>query len=115
VRNEELMARVLDPENVRRAYEQVKRNGGAAGVDGMSVEAYAAHAARHWSGIEAKLRDGHYQPGAVRAASIPKAQGGERRLGIPMVPSYCTSILGDLGITVVGEWTNRSNSVATLA
>jgi group II intron reverse transcriptase/maturase len=70
---------------VKRAYEQVKRNGGAAGVDGMSGEAYAAHAARHWSGIEAKLRDGHYQPGAVRAVSIPKAQGGERRLGIPNV------------------------------
>jgi hypothetical protein len=47
VRNEELMAKVVDPENVRRAYEQGKRNGGAAGVDGMSVEAYAAHAARH--------------------------------------------------------------------
>ena len=85
MRNEELMARVVDPENVRRAYEPVKRNGGAAGVDGMSVEAYAAHAARHWAGIEAKLRAGQYQPGAVRAVSIPKAQGGERRLGIPNV------------------------------
>ena len=51
VRNEERMARVVAPENMRRAYEQVKRNGGAAGVDGMSVEAYAAHAARHWPGI----------------------------------------------------------------
>jgi group II intron reverse transcriptase/maturase len=70
---------------MRRAYEQVKRNGGAAGVDGMRVEAYAAHAARHWAGIEAKLRAGQYQPAAVRAVSIPKAQGGERRLGIPNV------------------------------
>jgi hypothetical protein len=42
VRNEERRARVVDPENVKRAYEQVKRNGGAAGVDGMSVAAYAA-------------------------------------------------------------------------
>ena len=56
MRNEEMMAEVVDPENVRRAYEQVKGNGGAAGVDGMSVEAYAAHAARHWPGIAAKLR-----------------------------------------------------------
>ena len=79
------MAKVGDPENVRGAYEQVKRNGGAAGVDGRSVEAYAAHAARHWPGMAAKLRAGHYQPGAVRAVSIPKAQGGERQLGIANV------------------------------
>lgn len=85
MRNEELMERVVAPENMSRAYEQVKRNGGAAGVDGMSVEAYAAHAARHWPGIEAKLREGQYQPGAVRAVKIPKAQGGERQLGIPNV------------------------------
>ena len=98
MRNEEMMERVVDPENVSRADEQVKRNGGAAGVDGMSVEAYAAHAARHWSGIEAKRRDGHYQPGAVRAVSIPKAQGGERRLGIPTVRVNYTPVQRAFGL-----------------
>jgi hypothetical protein len=87
VLNEELMARVLEPGNLQAAYEHVKANGGAAGVDGMSVEAYAEHAARHWPVIEAKLRSGDYRPGAIRGVNIPKPQGGERRLGIPTVVS----------------------------
>jgi RNA-directed DNA polymerase len=85
VLNEELMARVLEPGNLQAAYEHVKATGGAAGVDGMSVEAYAEHAARHWPVIEAKLRSGDYRPGAIRGVNIPKPQGGERRLGIPNV------------------------------
>lgn len=83
--NEDWMERVLEPDNLRRAYEQVRRNGGAAGVDGLGVEAYAEHAARHWPAIEAKLLAGRYRPGAVRGVSIPKPQGGERVLGIPNV------------------------------
>ena len=83
--NEDVMGQVLDPVNVSRAYEQVKRNDGAPGVDGMSVEAYADHAARHWPAIKAKLREGTYRPGAVRGVNIPKPQGGQRLLGIPNV------------------------------
>lgn len=83
--NEDLMEKVLDPVNVGLAYEQVKRNGGAGGVDGMSVEDYVDHAAKHWPTIEAKLREGTYRPGAVRGVWIPKPQGGQRLLGIPNV------------------------------
>lgn len=83
--NEDLMESVLAQANIARAYEQVKRNGGAGGVDGMSVEAYAEHAVQHWPVIEAKLREGNYRPGAVRGVTIPKANGGERLLGIPNV------------------------------
>lgn len=83
--NEDWMERVLEAGNVERAYAQVKRNAGAAGVDGMSVEAYAGHAAQHWAVIAAKLQAGSYRPGAVRGVSIPKPQGGERWLGIPNV------------------------------
>lgn len=75
VLTEDVMGQVLDPVNVSRAYEQVKRNDGAPGVDGMSVEAYAEHAAHHWPAIEAKLREGIYRPGAVRGVSIPKPAG----------------------------------------
>lgn len=82
---EELMEHVVEPENLEAAYRRVKANGGAAGVDGMSVEAYADHAARYWPGIAAKLRRGSYRPGAIRGVSIPKPRGGERQLGIPNV------------------------------
>lgn len=85
VLNEDWMGKVLEKENLERAYEQVRRNRGAPGVDGMSVEAYAEHAAKHWPVVEEKLLAGTYQPGAIRGVSIPKPQGGERLLGIPNV------------------------------
>ena len=79
VLNEEVMGQVLDPVNVSRAYEQVKRNDGAPDVDGMSVEVYADH----WPAIAAKLREGTYRPEAVSGVNIPKSQGGQRLLGYP--------------------------------
>lgn len=83
--NEDLMETILDSNNCRQAYRQVKANGGAAGVDGMTVERFAGHAREHWPVIKAKLQDGRYRPGAVRGVCIPKPNGGERRLGIPTV------------------------------
>jgi len=85
VLNEHLMEEVLNRANLIEAYKRVKANGGAPGVDGMSVDAFAAHARQHWPGIAGKLQTGDYQPGAIRGVSIPKAQGGERLLGIPNV------------------------------
>ena len=83
--NEDLMETILESDNCRQAYRQVKANAGAAGVDGMTVETFADHARVHWPVIKAKLKDGSYQPGAVRGVRIPKPNGGERRLGIPTV------------------------------
>jgi group II intron reverse transcriptase/maturase len=75
----------LGEENLRAAWLAVKANKGAAGVDGMSIGASERHIRKHWKEIEGKLLDGRYQPGAVRAAEIPKANGGTRTLGIPNV------------------------------
>ena len=83
--NENLMASILTGDNLRAAYERVKANKGSPGVDGMSVDAFAGHAQKHWPTIAEKLKTGTYQPGAIRGVSIPKPQGGERRLGIPNV------------------------------
>lgn len=85
VLNEDLMGNIVERDNLRQAYRQVKANDGAAGVDGMTVEAFADHAREHWPAIKAKLQEGNYQPGAVRAVWIPKPNGGERPLGIPTV------------------------------
>jgi RNA-directed DNA polymerase len=85
VLNENLMEDVLNRDNLIKAYKRVKANGGAPGVDGMSVDAFAEHARQHWPGVAGKLQTGDYQPGAIRGVSIPKAQGGERILGIPNV------------------------------
>ena len=83
--NENMMDLILTRDNVVNAYQRVKANKGAPGVDGMSVEAFKDHAQQHWSAIAEKLKAGNYQPGAIRGVNIPKPQGGERQLGIPNV------------------------------
>ena len=85
VLNENLMVKVLNRDNLRKAYKRVKANKGAPGVDGLSVEGFAVHAREHWPVIAEKLEAGSYKPGAIQRVSIPKPQGGERILGIPNV------------------------------
>ena len=84
--SDDLMERVLVPENLRNAWHQVKANHGAPGVDGMTVEDFSAFAREHWPNIRQTLRDETYQPAPVRRTEIPKRHGqGKRRLGLPTV------------------------------
>jgi RNA-directed DNA polymerase len=68
-----------------RAYDRVRRNKGAPGVDGMTVEALKPYLKAHWPEIKQQLLDGHYCPQPVRKVEIPKPGGGVRMLGIPCV------------------------------
>ena len=77
------MESVVERNNMRRALEQVQRNKGAPGADGMTVDKLASHLKEHWSAIRVQLLDGTYQPQPVRRVEIPKATGGTRLLGIP--------------------------------
>jgi RNA-directed DNA polymerase len=83
--HDDLMVRVVDSANLKRAWKRVKANQGAPGVDGMHLEDFPAFARLHWSAIRQRLIDGTYQPQPVRRVSIPKPKGGERLLGIPTV------------------------------
>jgi len=76
---------ILTRENLELAWSVVKRNGGAAGVDRKTIHETGEHLKRHWPGIRTKLMAGQYQPAAIRAVQIPKANGGIRTLGIPTV------------------------------
>jgi RNA-directed DNA polymerase len=76
---------VLAEENMRAAWLVVKTNDGAPGVDKMDMEQSARHLREHWENIRTRLLEGVYKPGAVRAVKIPKANGGERQLGIPNI------------------------------
>jgi RNA-directed DNA polymerase len=76
---------VLAKENLNAAWSQVKANDGAAGVDGRDVRRSGEHLREQWESIKAALLAGRYQPEAVRAVEIPKASGGSRTLGIPIV------------------------------
>jgi RNA-directed DNA polymerase len=85
VLNEGLMEQVLDPSNLRVAWQAVKANHGAPGVDGISVEAFLAQIGPHWEKVRAKVLAGRYRPAPVKRVYIPKGQGGRRPLGIPTV------------------------------
>ena len=80
------MEEVLERENLRKALGQVRRNKGAPGIDGMTVEQLAAHLREHWPEIRQALLHCCYQPVPVRRVEIPKPSGGGmRQLGIPTV------------------------------
>jgi RNA-directed DNA polymerase len=84
--SEDLLERVLTPENLRKAWHQVKANHGAPGVDGMTIEEFPAFAREHWPRIRQAIRDETYHPSPVRRTEIPKRHGsGTRGLGIPTV------------------------------
>ncbi len=79
------MEQVVEPENARRAYAAVRRNAGAAGIDGMTTRELAGHLKRHWEAIRGKLLKGTYVPSPARRKEIRKPDGGTRTLGIPTV------------------------------
>lgn len=80
-----LMARVLERENLIRALKQVKRNKGAPGIDGLTVEQFPSYLKQYWPVIRQQLQDGTYRPKSVRRVEIPKPDGRIRKLGIPTV------------------------------
>ena len=81
----ELWAQVWANQNVARALERVERNGGAPGIDGMTVEELRPYLREHWLELRATLDQQSYQPSPVRQVEIPKPDGGVRLLGIPNV------------------------------
>ena len=80
-----LMERVVERENLIQALQQVQRNKGAPGIDGMTVEDLETYLKEHWPMIKAQLLKGEYQPHAVKRVVIAKPGGGQRNLGIPTV------------------------------
>lgn len=79
------MEQVLATENLREAWRRVKANAGAPGIDGMTVEEFTAFSRRHWPRIRSALMAGTYRPAPVRRVFIPKPDGSERPLGVPIV------------------------------
>jgi Retron-type reverse transcriptase len=84
-RKPELLERILDRDNLNRAYKRVKANKGAPGVDGMTVEEALPWLKEHGKELTDSIRSGKFKPDPVRRKEIPKPDGGVRKLGIPSV------------------------------
>lgn len=78
-----LMERICDPLNLEWAMAKVIANGGAPGVDGMTVKKLEKYFERHRDRIIGELLTGTYRPQPVWRVEIPKPDGGVRKLGIP--------------------------------
>ena len=76
---------VVKGDNVLSAWNQVRANKGAPGIDGMTIVEFPEYAHENWRGIKASLLEGTYCPSPVKRAEIPKDGGGIRKLGIPIV------------------------------
>jgi RNA-directed DNA polymerase len=83
--NDRLMEQVAEQANLNAAWRRVRQNGGAPGIDGITIEEFPALCAGRAETLRGQLLDGSYRPSALRRVTIPKPNGGERQLGIPTV------------------------------
>ena len=68
---ENLLLQVVSNANLRAAYEQVVKNKGAPGVDGVKTEDLSAYLKTHWLRIRSQILEGTYRPSPVRGVKIP--------------------------------------------
>lgn len=79
------LEQVLEASNMQRAWQRVRRNRGAPGIDGMTIDEFPAFAREHWERISSQIEEGTYNPAPVRRIHIPKPDGSQRPLGVPTV------------------------------
>lgn len=80
-----MLGEILNRWNIEKALEQVMRNKGAGGVDGMQTDELRDYLNVNWQVLRAQIHESNYEPSPVRKVEIPKPQGGVRMLGIPTV------------------------------
>jgi RNA-directed DNA polymerase len=81
-----LIGQVYDRRNLRRAWERVKENKGAGGVDGVTIARFEADRERYLDVLHRRLKEGRYRPRPVRRVEIDKPGTAKKRpLGIPTV------------------------------
>jgi group II intron reverse transcriptase/maturase len=80
---ERMLERILSSDNMNEAYQKVKRNKGAGGVDQMEMDELLEHLKTHREEILTSLLKGSYKPYPVKRVEIPKENGKTRKLGIP--------------------------------
>ncbi len=105
-----LMDKVYAPATLSAAWARVRANGGAAGVDGESIERFAAQSEAYLAELSTALRTGEYRAQAVRRVEIPKGDGKTRPLGIPAVKDRIVQTATKLVLEPIFEATFRPTS-----
>lgn len=80
-----LIDKIYQPENLTKAFKRVKRNHGAPGIDGETVEDFNVELEKNIEFLHGKLKTNTYEPSPVKRVEIEKPNGGKRLLGIPTV------------------------------
>jgi group II intron reverse transcriptase/maturase len=106
-----LYDRIFRPDILRQAWEEVRRNGGSSGQDGVAIEDVEREGVGQFLGqIEQDLKAGTYRPRPVLRVYIPKADGRQRPLGIPTVRDRVVQQACKLVIEPIFEANFRDNS-----
>ena len=77
---DQLLEKILERGNLRRALKRVRGNKGAPGVDRMTVKQLGGYLRRHWPKVQAAILEGRYRPLPVRRKEIEKPDGSGLRL-----------------------------------
>lgn len=83
---------------VWKAYQQVKANRGAAGIDDETIEMFEQNLSRNLYKLWNRMSSGSYFPPPVKQVEIPKATGGVRKLGVPTVADRVAQTVVKLAI-----------------
>ena len=101
---------ILSNENMNRAYKQVIKNKGAAGIDGMECNDLFSHLKVNGHQLRESIRNQSYKPMPVKRVEIPKADGSKRKLGIPTVTDRVVQQAATQVLTPIYERKFHENS-----
>jgi RNA-directed DNA polymerase len=105
-----LVDKVHRPETLEAAWGKVERNKGSSGIDGQSIDRFAAGAAHYLAELHETLKCGQYRPLPVKRVDIPKAGGQTRPLGIPTVKDRIVQTALKMAIEPIFETEFREGS-----
>jgi len=105
-----LVDKAIRPTTLEAAWRKVERNKGSAGVDGQSIERFAANAERYLAELHETLKNGSYRPAPVKRVDIPKGDGRTRPLGIPTVKDRIVQTALKMAIEPIFEAEFRAGS-----